>query len=174
MRGKFLSHLDTRAYRDGEFVLLNPFGFEFQFEGCGPFQLFVPEGFITDFASIPWLVQALPGFKVNGASRFAAGVHDWLYCNNGVVGVHCLSATGVPSARTYRVGFSRAEADEIFRQALLATGYDQFTYECEPFTQLQARLYWAGVRSAGWYYWRKRSSGIRKVYDFAEITEVLL
>lgn len=168
MRGKFLSHLDTRAYRDGEFVLLNPFGFEFCIEDYGPSQIFVPEGFITDFASIPWLVQALPGFNVNGASRFAAVIHDWLYCNNGS------ASTVLPSTRSSYLGFSRSQSDEIFRQALLSIGHDQFTHECEPFTQLQARLYWFGVRSAGWYYWRKRHSGIRKDYDFIGKNEVLL
>lgn len=171
---RFLSHLDTRAHKDNEFVLLDDFGFEFHLPGYDKYQMWVPRGFITDFASVPWLVQALPGFDVNGASRFAAVVHDWLYCNNGLVPMYRVNKLTGLSRVMIDVQFDRSQADEIFRIALLATGSDAFTKPLveERFTETQARVYWLGVRSGGWYYWNKRKDGIRIGYDFMPLKEL--
>lgn len=39
----------------------------------------VPQGFITDMASIPHLIDWLPNLDRTGLSRRAAALHDWLY-----------------------------------------------------------------------------------------------
>lgn len=163
----FLANLDTRVYKPDEFVVLAPFGFEFELRGrC--YQLWVERGFITDFGSMPWLVQAVPGFDVNGASRFASIPHDWLYSNHGAVTVTEIEAsTGVP-LDTLRIQFTRAECDEIFRLALLAIGRDAYSRWAvnRPYTQAEAALFWSGVRSGGWYYWKQRSAGVQNLTDF--------
>ena len=62
----------------------------------------VPEGFITDFASVPRPFQGI--FPKSGRYRDAAVVHDFLYKNKGF--------------ETY----SRKDADRIFSQAMADLG----------------------------------------------------
>lgn len=91
--GAFLTPLDTRAYCPGEFVLLAPLVFrtnhavncpaepEKGFVRADGYRLIeVPRGFITDFASIPYILRASRTFDVNGPSRRPAVIHDYLYC----------------------------------------------------------------------------------------------
>lgn len=166
----FLAPLDTRVHLPGEFVVLEHFGFECALPGHGTFQLWTRRGFITDFASIPWAVQALPGFDVNGSSRFAAVPHDWLYCHRGLVEIVPRNPIDGQLLPPVVKQFSRGECDEIFRLAILATGGDAFTRNLTPrrYSAAQARLFWAGVRSGGWYYWSCRRKGIRPDYDFVQ------
>ncbi len=87
----------------------------------------VPEGFVTDLASVPRvpLVWELCG----ACGNRAAVVHDWLY---------------------HIADRSRAEADRIFREALLDEG--------EP--AWRAWTMWLGVRLFGGPFWaRKRPEG---------------
>ncbi len=100
----FLNHARTVDYLPGEFVFTDPLGYRTNVQRVPDKSrlLVVPERFITNFASIPWLAQAIPGFSVNGNSRRAAGLHDLLYC------------TGL---------FPRIVCDQIFREALLATDH---------------------------------------------------
>lgn len=70
----------------------------------------VPQGFITDLASIPRLLRALPAYDPNGISRRPAAMHDWLYA--------------------WR-GFGKAQADNFLRDSMLAegsTGFDAATF----------------------------------------------
>jgi len=39
----------------------------------------VPQGFITDMASIPHMIDWLPNLDRDGLSRRPAALHDWLY-----------------------------------------------------------------------------------------------
>ncbi len=90
----FSGALDLRAYKPGEWVLLEPF----RYHARDGREFTVPRWFITDLASIPWLVDPL----FDGLDHRAAGVtHDWLYCSQQV---------------------SRAEADELFREMLETLG----------------------------------------------------
>lgn len=91
----FLTPLDLRAYKPDEWVLL----LALIFKATDGRRWIVPRGFITDLASIPRLLRAL--FDVNGLSRSAAVLHDFLYC---------LKHT------------TRAEADALFLEALKACG----------------------------------------------------
>lgn len=59
----------------------------------------VPAGFETDLASVPRMVQGIPGFESTGLSRRPAVVHDYLYASGDL---------------------PRMAADEVFYRALLA------------------------------------------------------
>lgn len=82
----------------------------------------VPKGFRTDFASVPRIPFAymLTGGKANAASV----LHDWFYSTRAI---------------------SRKQADDLFYEAILASGHSQWT----------AWLMWLGVRVGGGWTWRK-------------------
>lgn len=81
-----------------------------------------PKGFITDFASVPRIlgIYDLEGGKCNKA----AVIHDWLYSTQVV---------------------SRETADKILREAIVASGYSQFT----------AAMFYAAVRIGGASHWKQ-------------------
>lgn len=87
----FETPLILRAHVPGEWVLFADLVWK------GDMDVTVPRGFITDLASIPRLFRNI--LDVNGRSRRAAVLHDWLYC--------------VQST-------TREEADLLFLQALQA------------------------------------------------------
>ena len=83
--------------------------------------IIVPQGFVTDFASIQVLHNAFLFVLfalVAGYGNYAATVHDWLYFGGQV---------------------SRKEADAILYRALRAEGVARW----------RAWLFWAGVRIGG-------------------------
>lgn len=91
----FLTPLDLRAYKSGEWVVL----IAVIFADLTGKRFIVPQGFITDLASIPFFLRGV--FNVNGLSREPAVLHDWLYC---------VQYT------------TRAEADALFLEALKGCG----------------------------------------------------
>lgn len=164
----FLSHLDTRAYKPGESVLLNDFTVEFML-GNRRVRHTTKKGFITDFASIPWIVNWHPRFDVEGASRVASIPHDDFYSHHGRILIDVMSNDGVDVLRKdCEIQLTRNECDSIFRQLILDTGGDDFTRDMinARYTESEANLFYAGVQLGGWYYWRKRVSGIKSNYDF--------
>lgn len=70
----FLNDLELRATDPGEWVLLSPLRWSGE-----EWNIIVPDGFITDLASIPKVFRGV--FDQNGASRRSAVLHDWLYCS---------------------------------------------------------------------------------------------
>lgn len=86
----------------------------------------VPAGFITDFASVPMLVQI---FLPKSIGRRAAILHDYLYHTKGECG-----------------RYNRRESDGIFLEALAVLKV--------PWLQRYS-LYW-GVRFGGWAVWNKK------------------
>lgn len=169
----FNSHLDVRVWEPQEFVLLSDLEYQFTLNGV-VMSMVAPRGFITDFASIPWLVQCLPDFDVNGPSRWAAIPHDYLYCSSGRVSVTFLDRLGGTQIGVKRkVSFTRSQCDEIFRMAILDTGKDKFTKRSvdEPYSETSARLFWLGVRAGGWMYWNKRRNGLNSE-DFANLKKL--
>ncbi len=124
----FRSPLDLRGFdpskpqgiEPDEWVVLGPLVWD---DGD---EITVPRGFITDLASVPRALRALPGLNPNGPSRAAGVLHDYLYC------AHTLD--------------TREAADALFRKALRSLGVGPVT----------ARVYWLGVRAGGWLYWNKR------------------
>ena len=95
-----VNHQQDRE-RDGRttVVVIQPFGYINDRTGR---TIWVPAGYVTDFASIPrvgrWLISPF------GRHAIAAVVHDWLY------------SIGEPGRR--------GEADDIFRDALHELGVD--------------------------------------------------
>ncbi len=150
----FLSPLDTRAYLPDEFVILNDFTIELL---CGDrwYLLTVRRGYITDFASVPWLVQALPGFDVNGDSRRAAVVHDFAYSSAGQLAVVDKISNEIISLQ-----LTREECDQLLYGGLSVLH----------FTELQTALYYAGVRAGGWLHWHRRRDGVQHDFDFVPET----
>lgn len=88
-------------------------------------RIYVPKGFRTDLASIPFFVRGLPGFSVNGAHRLAAIVHDYLY--------------------TVQDG-SRADADALFLEAMAA---------CDVNVALRSALYAGVRAGGWWAWWQR-------------------
>lgn len=65
------------------------------------YRIEVPEGFVTDFASVPRIPFVFTLFGNRGHA--AAVIHDWLY-------------------QQHPVGISKVDADELFRIALIEEG----------------------------------------------------
>lgn len=100
---KFITHLRVEEIVDGSddgrgtWQLLFPLIYESDILNSEV--VAVPEGFITDFASVPRIPVAF--LLAGGYGRMAAVIHDYLYTTHQV---------------------SRETADSIFREALLAMG----------------------------------------------------
>jgi hypothetical protein len=92
-------------------------------EGLGD-KITVPVNFITDYLSIPRFLHFL--IPHDGGGKKAAVIHDWLYSQAGEVQEICRK-------------YSRKACDEIFREALLASGVEPDT----------ANLFYFAVRRFG-------------------------
>lgn len=88
--------------------------------------IIVPRGFVTDFASVPRLPFAYLIF--GGVGHSAAVIHDWLYSPKSGKGV------------------TRAEADEVFHEALVVCGISKW----------RAWMMWMGVRGMGWKFFKAK------------------
>jgi len=91
----------------------------------------VPSGFLTDFGSVPDVVDwIIPAISTQADPAYV--LHDFHYA-------------------CHRDGFEavkdRKDADQILYDALLICGVARW----------RARLIWAGVRSGGWVAWRRKS-----------------
>lgn len=88
----FIGHLSVERLESGEWVLLAPLEYASKRHGM---TVTVPQGFTTDFASVPRLPFAYALFGDRGHK--AAVIHDYLYATKSV---------------------SRSVADSIFKEAL--------------------------------------------------------
>ena len=84
----------------------------------------VPQGFMTDFASVPRWIPVASALLLDTASE-AAVVHDWLY-----QAPHPIS--------------SRSEADAVLKEAAITSGVSRWV----------AWALWAGVRVGGASHWK--------------------
>lgn len=98
--GGFLTPLNLQDIDGEQFLLLTPLLYRAHVKRI----FVVPEGFVTDFASIPRLLWAR--YPKSGKWNRAAVLHDYLYVHNGV---------------------TRAEADALFLEALQACGVNWWT-----------------------------------------------
>lgn len=136
VRNNFLTELDVR-YVSGSWLSTHwrVLG-EFTYRIGGPESLDhvrIPDGFITDFASIPVgvrLVFRSPG----GCWDKPAVVHDYLY-----------NLGGYWRRDKVFVPVTRAQADAIFNDAMKVTGTNGFA----------RRAIYRGVRAGGMMAWRK-------------------
>lgn len=133
----FKSECDLRIYGPREWVVLAAFEWR-----SASMHAIAPKGFITDLASIPRALRSL--FDINGPSKRAAVLHDWLYCA-------AQDAAGN--------SVTRRQADAFFREALAVCGVGL----------IARNLYWAGVRSFGWTYWVARTVDPVNLDDFVPI-----
>lgn len=114
-------------------------------------KMVVPEGFVTDLASIQPLRFILPAMYalLSGYGDRAAVVHDYLYCRRGYIFVGSGNIAGNESCGEYScspfVSVSRKRADQIFKQALRDEGVARW----------RAAIFYYGVRAFGWSAWRR-------------------
>lgn len=116
----FLTHLDARALIDqpGYWLVIAPLVWD-----DGRRITAVPAMFETDLASIPRPLRNI--LNINGRSRRAAVLHDWLYA-----GRQCAT---------------RADADQLFLDAMKSDGV----------SWAKRWSMYAAVRAAGWRYYKK-------------------
>lgn len=69
--------LDLRRFKDPFYVLLNDIGWKSKKPVTGLEAFKVPQGFVTDFASVPRPFWSI--FPRDGNYVYAAVLHDWLY-----------------------------------------------------------------------------------------------
>lgn len=98
-KAQFLSHLRVEEVDEKNWRLTSPLRY---YSAILKRDVLVPEGFITDFASVPRLPFIY--WFAGDTARKAAVIHDWLYRSN-----------------TEPV--ERAVADAVFAEAIEALGY---------------------------------------------------
>lgn len=95
-----------------------------------------PFGFVTDFASVPRILGVYD--LVGGRCNRAAVIHDWLYTSREV---------------------ERLTADQIFAEAILASGYSRLT----------AFIFYTAVRFGGASHWeapnQPQPAGVQELID---------
>lgn len=114
----FKNQLCAQCVSDGVWLLLSPLRYG---------DIVIPEGFYTDFASVPRVPFVFEAW--GDRAHREATLHDYLYRIDSIPVV------------------SRAEADRIFLEAMLSTG--------KP-TRIAYPMYW-GVRLAGWTAYHKKN-----------------
>ena len=126
---------------------------------CSNNYIHVPAGFVTDFASIPWVLWSW--FPYWGKYGKAAVLHDWLYLNRETSSnrVKCKTCNEVFSGgdtnkHKEETGhnvwellllrrWTRKEADLIFYEAMLVGGTKPW----------KAKVMYLAVRTFGWAAW---------------------
>lgn len=101
MKAKFLSALAVIQVTETDWQLVSPLVYWCEFLDR---QLVVPEGFITDFASVPRLPFIY--WFAGGATEAPAVLHDWFY-------------------RTNTSDLTREQADALLYEAIVARGYSR-------------------------------------------------
>lgn len=142
----FRTRVDVEVYdgHPGEWVVLSDVIWESPAFGT----ITVPRGFVTDFASTPQFMHALPWFDPTREGRYAALPHDYLYCS------HRHSWIDVADAKARGQVWTHAESrlwcDNALRAALVDSGM----------SPRLAWWYWLGVRAGGGLPWSKRGDGL--------------
>ena len=124
MIAKFLTPLQVEQIDKDDWKLLGPLVY---WSVVLDRQLIVPEGFVTDFASVPRLPFIY--WAAGGCAEAPAVLHDWLY------------RTGTEKA-------SREQADGVFKEAIESRQY---------YWRLRAWTMWAGVRVGGYFSYKSRT-----------------
>jgi hypothetical protein len=129
LTGPFPSVLRLERTGPGLAVLRAPFAFISP--TLGP--IVVPEGFDTDYASVPRIFWSL--YPPDGSYTEAAVIHDAVYFYQSL-----WLDQGGP-------GITRSVADTIFLEAMTALGVPL----------LRRRLLYTAVRAGGWLPWRRNA-----------------
>lgn len=127
-----LDDKDHPSIRDGRSLwgVERELGYRTSIGGDGA--ITVPAGFITDLASIPRLVSGI--LPPDGPWTKAAVIHDFLYGTKGTG-----NWRGHSSGLTRATPYSRAQADDVLREAMADRGVDR----------LRRNIIWAAVRAGG-------------------------
>ncbi len=123
MKARFLSPLCVKQVSEKNWKLMAPLGY---WSAVICRLIVVPAGFVTDFASVPRLPFVY--WFTGGLAQAPAALHDWLY-------------------RTRSISVTRAQADAVLSEAMIARGY----------WKVRAWFVWAGVRLGGASSYRSRS-----------------
>jgi len=128
---------------DKNITLAVPLAFSINVKGK-KYEGYVPQGFPTDMASVPWVVQWK--FPKRGVHSRAAVLHDWLYRSHYYSEAYGepLGGVGFWGAMTSK---SRKLADDIFYRVMLRDGVRKSS----------AYLMYRSVRRFGWMVWRSHT-----------------
>lgn len=133
--------------------LISPF--EYRPDGDPGQAIVVPQGFVSDGASIPWGLYNL--LRPEGDLFPAALVHDFAYRPKPIEGkvmiipltvqkAQKLRESGIPMGHFIRPGepITRREADDLLYKVGVDSGAPRW----------KCRLAWLGVRVGGWLAWK--------------------
>jgi hypothetical protein len=137
MMSSFTTPLIVKHHDDDTWTVMEPFTYDVGYKGSNE-SITVPEGFRTDFASVPRCLWWL--YNPTGRWGKAAVVHDWLYANAGLP-VRIGSEAKLPVLALY----SRRESDRIFLEGMKVLGVRWSA----------RRVMHRAVRAAGWAPWRR-------------------
>lgn len=98
------------------------------------FYVIVKKDFVTDFASIPKILNSVIGDSI-GLYTEAAIIHDYIYQNR----IMYLKYDDT------EIHLSRKECDKIFYRKMLSSGVGKF----------KAKTMWLAVRAFGWKFYKK-------------------
>ena len=141
MMGKFLSELDASKFSKNEWKLNEPLVYNSNTVGV----IVVPEGFVTNFGSVPRL--PLMYLLFGGVGDEACTLHDWLY-------------TAPHNPIRCGVTVDRSTADKVFRGVV----YECLRVDDSNISGMAHNLIslgvawamWAGVRIGGASHWNVR------------------
>jgi len=140
--GKFLTDLNVKKVSEHEWKLLDPLVYNSKTVGV----IVVPEGFVTNFGSVPRfpIIYMLFG----GVGDKACAIHDWLYTRPHKV----IPGSGMQ--------IDRSTADKIMRGVIYEClrGDDETLIEIIKSMLGLATSWamWAGVRVGGFTHWGKK------------------
>lgn len=104
----------------------------------------LPRGFVWDGMSVPRFAWSLVGLTPDGIGRAACLLHDWLYEFAGAIPSG--SCRLMINASIYQINhhvWTRAEADQLFRETLRASGEDKVHIgTCYSIVRLFGKAYW--------------------------------
>lgn len=136
----FLTRVDLEVYQGKKWVVLADIVWTDPKFGT----IVIPREFITDLASTPQIMHAMPWFDPSGEGRYGSLPHDYLYAS------HRLNWQDVGDDSVFSHAETRAWCDAVLYQALTDGGM----------SPRLARAYWMGVRIGGWMAWNKRGDGL--------------
>ena len=131
------------VYGDSDWVVIRPLKYRSKILNA---DIHIPEGFVTDFASIPRVVRlAIP---VSGRHRYPAVIHDWFYRT--LMLLTCERVQTLIDIGTF--SDSREIADAVFNEANRVIGVSYW----------KRRMLHRGVRVGGWVTYNKNIKLMRK------------
>jgi hypothetical protein len=134
----------TPVQPEGTFHLDEDYIYTWEHEGR-TFRLIVPQGFLTDVASVPRLVWTISGITPDGLHRAAAVVHDFLYLHQGAVPPQYYQVRQQGEWVNIDYTFTRAECDKIFARLMREAEVGK----------VRRRLMYLSVRVFGGPYWSR-------------------